>query len=49
MELGYTINKPIPLHGNNMGTIDLAENPVTGYQSNFINIKHHAIHNDVQQ
>ena len=30
MELGYTIEEPILLHGDNKGTIDLAENPVTG-------------------
>ena len=42
-ELGYTIDEPIPLHGDNKGAIDLAENPVTGHQSKHINIKHHAI------
>jgi predicted neuraminidase len=30
MELGYSINDPIPLHGDNKGTIHLALNPVTG-------------------
>ena len=43
MELGYTVNEPIPLHGDNKGAIDLAENPVTGRQSKFIDIKHHVI------
>jgi len=42
-ELGYTVDEPIPLHGGNKGTIDLAENPVTGRRSKFINIKHHTI------
>ena len=30
MELGYSIDDPIPLHGDNKGAIDLALNPVTG-------------------
>jgi len=30
-ELEYTVNEPIPLHGDNKGAIDLAENPVTGH------------------
>ena len=42
-ELGYTIDEPILLHGDNKGTIDLAENPVTGRRSKHIDIKHHAI------
>jgi len=44
IELGYTVDKPIPLHGDNKGAIDLAGNPVTGRRSKFINIKHHVIH-----
>jgi len=44
MELGYTVDEPIPLHGDNKGAMDLAENPVTGCRSKFIDIKHHAIH-----
>ena len=42
-ELGYTIEEPIPLHGDNKGAIDLAENPVTGRRSKHINIKHRVI------
>ena len=42
-ELGYTIDEPIPLHGDNKGAIDLAINPVTGRRSKHIDIKHHAI------
>jgi len=40
-ELGYTINTPIPIHGDNKGAIDLALNPVTGRRSKHIDIKHH--------
>ena len=29
-ELGYTVDDPIPLHGDNKGAIDLALNPVMG-------------------
>ena len=29
-ELGYSVNDPIPLHGDNKGAIDLALNPVMG-------------------
>ena len=43
MELGYFVNDPIPLHGDNKGTIDLALNPVTGHRSKHIDIKHHII------
>jgi len=42
-ELGYTMDNPIPLHGNNKGAIDLALNPVTGRRSKHIDIKHHVI------
>ena len=48
-ELGYTAEEPIPLHGDNKGTIDLAENPVTGCRSKHINIKHHAIHKYIEE
>jgi hypothetical protein len=40
MELGYSVNNPIPLHGDN---IDLALNPVTGRRSKHIAIRHHVI------
>jgi hypothetical protein len=43
MELGYTVDEPILLHGDNKGAIDLAQNPVTGRRSKHIDIKHHAI------
>ncbi len=42
-ELGYTVDDPIPLHGDNKGAIDLALNPVTGRRSKHIEIKHHVI------
>ena len=42
-ELGYEVSVPIPLHGNNKGAVDLAQNPVTGRRSKHIPIKHHAI------
>ena len=44
VELGYTMDNPIPLHGDNKGAIDLALNPVTGKRSKHIDIKHHVIH-----
>ena len=43
MELGYSVDDPIPIHGDNKGAIDLALNPVTGRRSKHIDIKHHAI------
>src|SRR6266850_885389 len=49
MELGYTVDEPIPLHGDNKGAMDLAENPVTGCRSKFIDIKHHAIRKYIQE
>jgi hypothetical protein len=42
-ELGYSVDDPIPLHGDNKGAIDLALNPVTGRRSKHIDIKHHVI------
>ncbi len=42
-ELGYSIDDPIPLHGDNKGAIDLALNPVTGCRSKHIDIKYHVI------
>ena len=43
MELGYSVDNSIPLHGDNKGAIDLALNPVTGYRSKHIDIKYHVI------
>jgi hypothetical protein len=48
IELGYHISDPIPLHGDNKGAVDLALNPVTGRRSKHIPIKHHAIHEYVE-
>jgi hypothetical protein len=42
-ELGYSVDTPIPIHGDNKGAIDLALNPVTGRRSKHIDIKHHVI------
>src|SRR5580692_8540864 len=42
-EIQYTIEDPVPLHGDNKGAVDLALNPVTGHQSKHIDIKHHVI------
>jgi len=42
-ELGYSVDNPIPIHGDNKGAIDLALNPVTGRRSKHIDIKHHVI------
>ena len=43
VELRYSVDDPIPLHGDNKGAIDLALNPVTGRRSKHIAIKHHVI------
>src|SRR5579863_1015142 len=42
-EIGYSVDDPIPIHGDNKGAIDLALNPVTGCRSKNIDIKHHVI------
>jgi hypothetical protein len=47
-EIGYEVSDPIPLHGDNKGTVDLALNPVTGRRSKHIPIKHHAIRQYVE-
>jgi hypothetical protein len=48
-ELGYEVNDPIPLHGDNKGTIDLAFNPVTGRRSKHIAIRHHVIREYIEK
>ena len=48
-ELGYTMDDPIPVHGDNKGAIDLALNPVTGRRSKHIEIKHHATREYVER
>jgi hypothetical protein len=47
-ELGYTVEDPIQLHGDNKGAVDLALNPVTGRRSKHIDIKHHVIRQYVE-
>ena len=47
-ELGYTIEDTVPLHGDNKGAVDLALNPVTGHWSKHIDIKHHVIHEYIE-
>ena len=42
-ELGYIVDDPILIHGDNKGAIDLSLNPVTGCRSKHIDIKYHAI------
>jgi hypothetical protein len=48
-ELGYSVNDPIPLHGDNKGAIDLALNPVTGRRSKHIAIRHHVIREYIEK
>ena len=48
LELGYSVDSPIPIHGDNKGAVDLAENPVTGRRSKHIDVKHHAIREYVE-
>jgi hypothetical protein len=47
-ELGYAVEDPIPLHGDNKGAVDLALNPVTGRRSKHIDIKHHVLREYVE-
>jgi hypothetical protein len=48
-ELGYTVDEPIPIHGDNKGAINLALNPVTGRRSKHIDIKHHVIREYIEE
>ena len=48
-ELGYSVDDPIPLHGDNKGAIDLALNPVTGRRSKHIGIRHHVIREYIEK
>ena len=48
-ELGYKVDAPIPLHGDNKGAVDLALNPVTGRRSKHIDIRHHVIREYVER
>ena len=42
-ELGYDL-KPIPICGDNQGSIFISSNPVTEKRSKHINIRYHYIH-----
>src|SRR5258708_19593853 len=48
-ELGYSVDEPIPLHGDNKGAIDLALNRVTRHRSKHIDIKYHVIHRHIEK
>jgi hypothetical protein len=48
-ELGYSVDDPTPLHGDNKGAIDLALNPVTGRRSKHIAIRHHVIREYIEK
>ena len=48
-ELGYKVNDPIPLQGDNKGAIDLALDPVTGRWSKHIASKHHVIREYIEK
>jgi hypothetical protein len=48
-ELGYSVDDPIPIHGENKGAIDLALNQVTGHRSKHIDIMHHAIRRYIEK
>ena len=47
-EIGYAVEDPIPLHGDNKGSVDLALNPVTGRRSKHIPIKFHVVREYVE-
>ena len=49
MELGYEVDDPIPLHGDNKGAIDLALNPVTRRWLKHIDIRHYVIRKYVKK
>ena len=48
VEISYNVLDPIPLHGDNKGSVDLALNPVTGRRSKHIPIKFHVVCEYVQ-
>jgi transposase InsO family protein len=48
-EINYDFRDPIPLHGDNKGSIDLALNPATGKRSKHIPIKFHVIREYVEE
>jgi len=48
-ELGYQVDDPIPLHGDNKGAIDLVLNPVTSRWSKHIEIRHHVVREYIEQ
>ena len=48
MELGYNVQDPILLYGNNKGSVDLTLNPVTGRKLKHIPIKYHVIRDYVE-
>ena len=48
-ELGYEAKDPIPLHGDNQGSVNLGLNPVTGRKSKHIPLKFHVIRGYIER
>jgi hypothetical protein len=48
MEIGFPLRSPIPLFGDNQGSIFIAQNPVLDKQLKHIDIRFHYIRQEVQ-
>jgi len=47
MEIGLTLHKPIPLHGDNQGSIFVSQNPVLDKRLKHIDIRFHYIRQEI--
>jgi len=48
-ELGYDVCDPVPLHGDNTGSVKLSLNPVTGRKSKHIPLRYHVIRDYIEK
>jgi hypothetical protein len=48
-ELGYDVCDPVPLHGDNIGSVKFSLNPVTGRKSKHIPLRYHVIRDYIEK
>jgi len=47
-EMGFSVQKPIPLYVDNKGAIDLSRNKITNNRTKHIDIRHHFVRTQVE-
>ena len=48
-EIGFPLSAPITLHGNNKGSVDIANNPITGRGTKHIDTRFHYIRQCIEE